>query len=90
MGMDAFHALFRRVSDLPVESNTGTFGLLERVAVDTINQLPERNRFFPGLRSWVGFRTGEVLYDRQERAAERVIGYQDSDTFIKTLQRVKP
>jgi glycosyltransferase involved in cell wall biosynthesis len=68
-GMDLCHALFNRVSDLPMESNTGTFGLLDRVAVDTINQLPERNRFFPGLRSWVGFNTGEVMYDRQERAA---------------------
>lgn len=69
VGMDAFHAFFSRVSDVPVESNTGTFGLMDRVAVDTMKQLPERHRFFPGLRSWVGFRTGEVLYDRQERAA---------------------
>jgi len=28
--------------------------------------------------------------DRQERAAQRVIGYQDSGVFIATLQRVKP
>jgi thiol:disulfide interchange protein DsbD len=28
--------------------------------------------------------------DRQERAAQRVIGYQDSATFIETLQRIKP
>lgn len=28
--------------------------------------------------------------DRQERAAQRVIGYQDSSTFIETLQRIKP
>ncbi|MEJ1973227.1 MAG: glycosyltransferase family 2 protein, partial [Lacunisphaera sp.] len=69
LGMDAFHHLFGRVADFPIEKNTGTFGLLDRVAVDAVNQLPERNRFFPGLRTWVGFRTGEVLYDRKERAA---------------------
>jgi glycosyltransferase involved in cell wall biosynthesis len=68
-GMDLFHRLFGRVADSPIDANTGTFGLLDRVAVDAINQLPERNRFFPGLRAWVGFKTGEVLYDRQERAA---------------------
>ncbi|MEC4747677.1 protein-disulfide reductase DsbD [Methylomicrobium sp. Wu6] len=28
--------------------------------------------------------------DQQERAAQRVIGYQDSEVFIETLQRVKP
>jgi glycosyltransferase involved in cell wall biosynthesis len=68
-GMDIFHGLFGRVADYPIEPNTGTFGLMDREAVDALNRLPERNRFFPGLRSWVGFTTGEVLYDRQERAA---------------------
>jgi len=69
LGMDIFHRLFSRVADFPIESNSGTFGLMNRAAVDAINRLPERNRFFPGLRSWVGFTTGEVIYDRLERAA---------------------
>ncbi len=69
LGMDVFHALFGRVSDFPIESNTGTFGLMDRTAVEALQQLPERNRFFPGLRSWVGYRTGEIQYDRHERAA---------------------
>ena len=68
-GMDLFHRLFSKVADFPIEANTGTFGLMNRDAVKAINQLPERNRFFPGLRSWVGFTTGEVFYDRHERAA---------------------
>lgn len=71
VGMDLFHTFFDRISDLPIDRNCGTFGLLSRSAVDALNQLPERHRFFPGLRSWVGFRTAEVLYDRQERAAGR-------------------
>jgi glycosyltransferase involved in cell wall biosynthesis len=69
IGMDVFHRLFGRISDFPIEANTGTFGLMSRHAVDALNRLPERNRFFPGLRSWVGFKTGEVIYDRKERAA---------------------
>ena len=68
-GMDLFHRLFSRVADFPIESNTGTFGLIDREALTALNRLPERNRFFPGLRTWVGFTTGEVLYDRHERAA---------------------
>ncbi|MBI2516128.1 MAG: glycosyltransferase family 2 protein [Opitutae bacterium] len=71
LGMDFFHRTFSRISDFPITSNTGTFGLMDRVAVDALNCLPERNRFFPGLRSWVGFTTTEILYDRQERAAGR-------------------
>lgn len=69
IGMNLFHAFFDRISDFPIEPNSGTFGLLSRVAVDALNQLPERHRFFPGLRAWVGFRTAEVFYDRHERAA---------------------
>src|SRR6478735_1282707 len=69
LGMDIFHKLYGRVADYPIEKNTGTFGLLDRAAVEAVNGLPERNRFFPGLRTWVGFQTSEVLYDRKGRAA---------------------
>ena len=69
MGFDLFHAVFGRLTDTPVESNTGTFGLLGRPALEAFAQLPERHRFFPGLRAWIGFPTADVAYDRQERAA---------------------
>jgi len=71
LGFDLFHSLYGRLTDIPVESNTGTFGLLGRPALDAFAQLPERNRFFPGLRAWIGFATADVAYDRQERAAGR-------------------
>ncbi len=69
VAFDAFHKVFQRVSDFPIEANTGTFGLVDRAALEALNNLPERNRFFPGLRSWVGFRVAEVMYDRKLRAA---------------------
>ncbi|MEY4489672.1 MAG: hypothetical protein RIQ79_2180 [Verrucomicrobiota bacterium] len=69
VGFDAFHRLFGSLTDFPIESNTGTFGLLGKNAVAAFNQLPEKHRFFPGLRTWLGFNRAEVLYDRQERAA---------------------
>ncbi len=69
LGMDLFHGFFDRISDFPIEPGSGTFGLLDRAALDALNRLPERHRFFPGLRAWVGFRTAAVPYDRQERAA---------------------
>ena len=69
VGMNLFHACFSRVADFPIAANAGTFGLMDRVAVDALKRLPERNRYFPGLRAWVGFRTAEINYDRHERAA---------------------
>lgn len=68
-GFDLFHKTFGLLSDYPIERNTGTFGLLGRQAVDAFNSLPEQHRFFPGLRSWVGFSHADVYYDRRERAA---------------------
>ena len=69
VGFDFFHAVFGTLTDYPVEANSGTFGLLGRHALEAFHQLTERNRFFPGLRAWIGFPTADVPYDRQERAA---------------------
>jgi glycosyltransferase involved in cell wall biosynthesis len=69
LGFDFFHAIFGQLSDYPVEANSGTFGLLGKNALEAFHQLPERNRFFPGLRAWIGFASADVPYDRQERAA---------------------
>ncbi len=68
-GFDLFHSLYGKLTDYPIEPNSGTFGLLGRAAIDAFNALPERHRFFPGLRAWIGFPTADVPYDRQERAA---------------------
>ncbi len=66
-----FYTLLGYLSDYPIPLNAGIFGLLDRNAVDAINQLSETNRYLPGLRSWIGFRTAVVYYDRDERAAGR-------------------
>jgi glycosyltransferase involved in cell wall biosynthesis len=69
LGFDLFHSVFGRLTDIPIESNSGTFGLLGKPALEAFSLLPERNRFFPGLRAWIGFSAADVAYDRQERAA---------------------
>ncbi len=69
VGFDLFHRVFGSLSDYPIEPNTGTFGLLGRHALAAFTALPERHRFFPGLRAWIGFTTADVSYDRQARAA---------------------
>lgn len=82
MGMDVFHACFGRLTDTPlIDSNAGTFSLLDRAAVKVLLDLPERHRFFPGLRAWVGFTVAQVPYDRQERAAG-----QPQQTFVRLVR----
>jgi polyisoprenyl-phosphate glycosyltransferase len=64
----AFYRLLGFLSDYPIPLNAGIFGLLDRRAVEAVNRLSETNRYLPGIRAWVGFRTTVVLYDRQSRA----------------------
>jgi dolichol-phosphate mannosyltransferase len=42
---------------------------VDRQVLEELKRFTEKNRFFPGLRSWVGFKQGVAYYDRQERAA---------------------
>jgi dolichol-phosphate mannosyltransferase len=69
IGLRLFYPLLRRITDLPSAPDAGIFGLMDRVVVDEFNKLPERNRFIPGLRSWLGFRQTSVQYERSDRAA---------------------
>lgn len=62
-----FYRLLRAMSEIEIPLDTGDFALMDRQAVDELNNLPERTRFIRGLRSWVGFRQTEVLYDRDAR-----------------------
>ncbi len=64
-----FYRVLGFLSDYPIPLNAGIFGLLDRRAVDAINALTESNRYLPGLRAWVGFKTAVVYYDRASRAA---------------------
>ncbi|RMF18513.1 MAG: glycosyltransferase [Candidatus Dadabacteria bacterium] len=63
----AFHKLFKWISDFPIDEETGTYCAMSRRAHDHFVALQERNRFFPGLRAWVGFEHTMVEYDRDER-----------------------
>lgn len=64
-----FYALHHRLSSIDMPANVGDFRLMDRVVVDAVRKLPERQRFMKGLFAWVGFRTVMVDYVRAPRAA---------------------
>ena len=76
-----FYRVLGALSDFPIPLNAGIFGLLDRQAVDAINSLREGNRYLPGLRAWVGYRTAVVYYDRQDRA-----GGEGKLTFLSRIK----
>lgn len=64
-----FYRLMARISPVQVPPDSGDFCLLDRVVVDVMNALPERNRYLRGLRAWCGFRQIGVEFERHARAA---------------------
>lgn len=62
-----FYKIFKMVSDIEVPVNSGSYGLIGRKALDTMKHMPEKFRFFRGLRAWVGYKTAYVTYERKKR-----------------------
>lgn len=50
-------------------SRASDFKLMDRKAVDTLLEMPERNAFFRAMSSWIGFKSATVEFDVQEREA---------------------
>jgi len=62
-----FYRLHNALSHLQIPENVGDYRLMDRVVVDALKQLPERQRFMKGLFAWVGFKTVTVEYSREAR-----------------------
>ena len=48
-----FYNTLNALSDVEIPKDTGDFRLCDRKVIDTINKLPEHNKFLRGLFSWV-------------------------------------
>ena len=62
-----FHGIFRSFSKLKEADNVGNFSMLNRRALTAFLSLHEKNRYLPGLRSFIGFRQVSIPYARQAR-----------------------
>jgi glycosyltransferase involved in cell wall biosynthesis len=63
----AFYSLINWGARQKIPEDAGDFRLLSPRAAAALRQLPERNRFFKGLASWIGFRQMRVDYEPAER-----------------------
>jgi polyisoprenyl-phosphate glycosyltransferase len=61
-GVRWFYALLNWGSRHKIPEDAGDFRLLSARAAAALRQMPERNRFFKGLSSWIGFRQVRVDY----------------------------
>ncbi|MFH0909351.1 MAG: glycosyltransferase family 2 protein [bacterium] len=63
----AFYWLLVHVSGIRQPPDAGNFSLLDRRAAQVLKALPERNRYYPGLRAFIGFRQTGIPVDRDAR-----------------------
>jgi glycosyltransferase involved in cell wall biosynthesis len=68
-GYSLYYRAFQRLSNVDAPIDAGDFSLIDRKVLNVINELPEKNRFFRGLRAWSGFRQVGIEYERYARAA---------------------
>jgi len=64
-----FYRLLNFLSDTPIPLDAGDFRLLDRVVVDALKTMPERDRFMRGMVSWIGYRQLALPYRRAARFA---------------------
>ena len=67
LSVHGFYALINWGARQKIPQDAGDFRLLSPRAVAALRQLPERNRFFKGLASWIGFRQIRVDYEPAPR-----------------------
>lgn len=65
-----FHLLNKYISEVNLEP-AGIFGLMNRQVIQEIKRLKEKNRYIPGLRSWVGFKQTSLTLERGKRYDEK-------------------
>jgi glycosyltransferase involved in cell wall biosynthesis/membrane-associated phospholipid phosphatase len=68
VGARWFYGLLNHGGRFKVPADAGDFRLVDRVVVQALLALPERNRFMKGLYAWVGFDAVAVSYVPDERA----------------------
>ncbi len=66
-----FYTLINWGARTKIPEDAGDFRLLSPRAADALRRLPERNRFFKGLSSWIGFRQIRIDYQPAPRTDGR-------------------
>jgi len=65
-----YYRIMNRITGpMVIPEDTGDFRLMSRRSLDSLNRLPERNRYMKGLFAWVGYPTHVMEYDVADRAA---------------------
>ncbi|NTW13962.1 MAG: glycosyltransferase, partial [Candidatus Moranbacteria bacterium] len=62
-----FYWLFNKVSEVPTESGTTDFRLMDKKVIAVFRGFPERERMFRGMIDWMGYRRERVEFVARDR-----------------------
>ena len=64
-----YYRVVNGLSEFEIPKDSGDFRLISRKVIDTLNAMPEHNRYLRGMNAFVGFRTYALEYEREARFA---------------------
>ena len=64
-----FYKILSILSNIEIPLDSGDFCLMTKSALEKLNNLPEKNRFVRGLRSYIGLKQIGIPYERNARFA---------------------
>ena len=64
LAFHTFHRLMKSLASVDIPADAGNFGLMDAAVVKQVRALSETDRYFPGLRTWVGFRQCALTVER--------------------------
>lgn len=64
-----YYRIVNGLSEFDIPKDSGDFRLISRKVIDTLNAMPEHNRYLRGMNAFVGFKTYALEYEREARFA---------------------
>lgn len=64
-----FYQTLKRFSNVSVDKQAGMFSLIDEKVLHELRNCREKNKYYVGLRYFVGFKQVKILYNRQKRHA---------------------
>jgi dolichol-phosphate mannosyltransferase len=65
----SFYRILNSISTYKMPLDAGTFSIIDKKVLNILTSLPEKNKYFSGLRAWIGFTQTGVVYKREARFA---------------------
>lgn len=71
----SFYRILNKISSYKMPLDAGTFSLIDSSVSKILISLPERNKYFSGLRAWTGFSQTGITYERGSRFSGKPISF---------------